>query len=171
MKLQKGKFLIKDINELDNLSVNKLGIKRVIDLAYMGQVEYEGNAIPISRMFIEYYNNDYVFYPIDIFNINGEQMYIYVNSRVVNEKNKINSNFMNDLARYNIKKNFSLRDYINNDSSNCLYDFWWDIEGDYFIFFGIDKIQIINYFINTCYSRDGGKEEIKKKLMKVGYEL
>ena len=171
MKLQKGKFLIKSINDLDNISVSKDGIKRVINLAYMGQFEYEGNAIPISRMFIEYYNNDYVFYPIQIFNPNDEQMYVYANSNLVNEKLKDNPDFISNLAEYNIENNFSLWDYINNNLKECLYDFWWDIEGDYLIFFGEEKKEIINYFIDACYNRDGGKEQIGKKLLKIGYKL
>ena len=104
MKLQKGKFLINNITELNNIHTDKDGIKRIIDLAYMGQFEYEGNTIPISRMFIEYYKEDYHFYPTQIFNKCGEEMYIYANSNLINDKLKENPNFISNFVKLNIVK-------------------------------------------------------------------
>ena len=137
----------------------------------MGQFEYEGNTIPISRMFIEYYKEDYYFYPTQIFNKDGNQMYIYANGSLVNDKLKENQNFISSLAKFNIERNFSLWEYINKNSEECLYNFWWNIEGDYLILFGEDKKDLINLFINECYQRDGGKEEIKRKLLSIGYKI
>lgn len=171
MKLQKGKFIINNIDELVNIPTDKDGIKRIIDLEYMGQFEYEGNTIPISRMFIEYYKEDYYFYPTQIFNKDGNQMYIYANGNLVNDKLKENQNFISSLAKFNIERNFSLWEYINKNSEEYLYDFWWNIEGDYLILFGEDKKDLINLFINECHQRDGGKEEIKRKLLTIGYKV
>ena len=171
MKLQKGKFLINNIGELSNIPIDNDGIKRIIDLEYMGKFEYEGNAIPISRMFIEYYKEDYYFYPTQIFNKNNNQMYIYANSTLVNDKLKENPHFIYNLARFNIDRNFSLWEYIKHNPEECLYDFWWNIEGDYLILFGEDKKDLINLFINECHQRDGGKEEIKRKLLTIGYKI
>lgn len=171
MKLQKGKFLINNTDELVNIPTDKDGIKRIIDLEYMGQFEYEGNTIPISRMFIEYYKEYYYFYPTQIFTKDGNQMYIYANGNLVNDKLKENQNFISSLAKFNIERNFSLWEYINKNSEDCLYDFWWNIEGDYLILFGEDKKDLINLFINECHQRDGGKEEIKRKLLTIGYKV
>ena len=171
MKLQKGKFLINNIGELGNTPIDNDGIKRIIDLEYMGQFEYEGNAIPISRMFIEYYKEDYYFYPTQIFNKDNNQMYIYANSNLVNDKLKENTHFIYNLGKFNIERNFSLWEYINHNPEECLYDFWWNIEGDYLILFGEDKKDLINLFINECHQRDGGKEEIKRKLLTIGYKI
>ena len=171
MKLQKGKFLINNIDESVNIPIDKDGIKRIIDLEYMGKFEYEGNAIPISRLFIEYYKEDYYFYPTQIFNKDGNQMYIYANGNLVNDKLKQNPNFISSLAKFNIERNFSLWEYINKDLEECLYDFWWNIEGDYLILFGEDKKDLINLFINECHQRDGGKESIKRKLLTIGYKI
>lgn len=171
MKLQKGKFLINNITELNNIHTDKDGIKRIIDLAYMGQFEYEGNTIPISRMFIEYYKEDYHFYPTQIFNKYGDEMYIYANGNLINDKLKENPNFISNLVKLNIDKNFSLWEYINKNIEECLYDFWWNIEGDYFIIFGEEKKELINLFIDECYNRDGGKEKIKSKLLTIGYKI
>ncbi len=171
MKLQKGKFLINSINELANIQNDKDGIRRIIDLAYMGQFEYEGNAIPISRMFIEYYKEDYYFYPTQIFNKEGNQMYIYANSSIVKDKLKQNPNFISNLAKYNIERNFSLYEYINKNSEECLYDFWWNIAADYLIVFGEDKKELTKLFINEFHQCDGGKESIKRKLLTIGYKF
>ena len=171
MLLQKGRFLINNILELENVPENKDGIRRTIDLAYMGKFEYEGNTIPISRMFMEYYKDKYLFYQTNVINRNGEIMYIYANSDIVNKKLSNNNNFINDLAQYNIEKNFSLWEYVNHEPSACLYNFWWNVESDYLIIFGEEKKEIVNKFINDCYYRDGGNDEIKRKLLKVGYNL
>lgn len=171
MKLQKGNFIINSMDELDNVPMEKDGIKKIIDLEYMGQFEYEGNAIPISRMFIEYYKEDYYFYPTQIFNKEGHQMYIYANSDSINKKLKKNPKYISDLAKYNIEQNYSLHEYVNNNPEECFYDFWWNIESDYFILFGEEKQKLVNFFINQCDRRDGGKEMIKTKLLKIGYKL
>ena len=171
MLLQKGRFLIKDIDELSNLDVDKDGLKKVIDLAYMGQYEYEGNAIPISRMFIEYYKEKYEFYPTDIYNKNNEQMYVFVNRDLINEGLDSNPNYIADLVKHDIDKNMSLWEHINHKVEESRYDFWWNIEADYLIFFGDAKKEIINYFINSCYDRDGMKEGLQKKLSLAGYKL
>lgn len=171
MKLQKGKFLVKDVSELENGILDDNDKNKIIDLEYMGQFEYEVNAIPISRMFIEYNKEEYCFYSTGIFNIEGHQMYVFANSNLVNEKIKQNPNFIIDLSRFNINRNYSLWQYINKDPKECLYDFWWNIEGDYFILFGEQNKEIISLFINEGYKRDGGKEEIKTKLLKIGYKI
>lgn len=171
MKLQKGKILINNIDELDKTSVDKDDINEVIDLAYMGQFEYEGNTIPVSRMFIEYNKDNYCFYPTQIFDKDGKQMYVYINSDLVNKELVTNPNFISDLANFDINKNISLWNYIYNDLENCPYNFWWNVEGNYFIIFGEEKKNIINLFIDECYQRDGGQEEIKRKLLTIGYKI
>jgi len=163
MKLQRGKFLVNNVNEIKD--------NNIIDLDYMGYFEYEVNTIPISRMFIEYYKEDYCFYSTNIYNRNNEEMYIYANSEIVKEKLNNNPNYIVSLANYNIDRNYTLWQYINKDIKDCKNDFWWNIEGDYFIFFGENKKELINYFILNSFIRDGKQEEIKKKLLKLGYDI
>ena len=50
-------------------------------------------------------------------------------------------------------------------------NFWWDLNCDYFIFFGEEKKDIITYFIDKCYERDGKVEGIQKSLHKAGYKV
>lgn len=171
MKLQKGKFLINNIDELDTLDTDTDGLKNVIRLDYMGMYEYETNSIPISRMIIEYFKDNYVFYPVDIYNQKNEQMFIYANSLLIKDED-----YINKLAKEIIDKNLSLWEAINYSigkrvSFEELNDFWWSIDNDYFVFFGENKKEIINYFIYGCYDRDGKKEGIARKLEKAGYSL
>lgn len=163
MKLQRGKFLVNNINELKD--------NNIICLNYMGYFEYEGNAIPISRMIIELNKEDYYFYNTNIFNKSSEEMFIYINSNIINDKLKNNPNYINFLANYNIDRNYSLWQYVNKDIKECNTDFWWNIEADYFIFFGEDKKDLIKFFIENSFIRDGGTEEIGKKLIRVGYDI
>lgn len=163
MKLQRGKFLVNNVNEIKD--------NNIIYLDYMGYFEYEGNAIPISRMFIEFYKEEYDFYSTNIYNRNNEEMYIYANSEIVKEKLNNNTNYIVSLANYNIDRNYTLWQYINKDIKELDVNFWWNIEGDYFIFFGEDKKDVIKYFVENSFIRDGGKEEIKKKLLSIGYDI
>ena len=165
MQLQRGKFLIKNICELDNCKEDNDGLKNVINLSYMGQFEYEGNTIPISRMKMEYYKDDYIFYPIDITNTNGEQMFIYVDSVSLNSQE---DGYIYSYIRQRINSNLSLWEAINSTSS---YDLWWDIDSNMLIFFGEEKKDIINYFINSCFERDNKGDGLVKKLVKAGYRV
>ena len=167
MILQRGKFIIKQISEFDSVKEEKDGIKKIIDLNYMGQFEFEGNSVPISRMFIEYYKDEYKYYPIDIYNKNNEQMYFYFNKTLLVNKPK---NYLYSIAKKILERDFSLWEHINKASNNST-NFWWDLNGDYFIFFGKEKIDLINYFIESCYKRDGEKVGIEKKLTKAGYKM
>lgn len=168
MMLQKGKFIIKEISELESLEEEKDGIKKIIDLNYMGQFEFEGNSVPISRMFIEYYKDEYEFIPVDIYNKNNERMYFYFNKTLLENKKE---SYLYEVAKRILERDFSLWEHINKEKDKNSTDFWWDLTSDYFIFFGDKKIELIKYFIDSCYKRDGQKEGIEKKLIKVGYKM
>ena len=167
MLIQRGHFLIKNISELETIPKELDGIRRIIDLDYMGKFEFEGNAVIISRMFIEYYNTDYQFYETNIKSSNNKIMYLYLNSKII-ENRPIT--YINKLAQILYDREYSIYEYVKNPEKSY-NDFWWDINNDYLIFFGEEKIELIKYFIDNCYYRDGGKEEIQKKLVKVGYKI
>ena len=160
MKLQRGKFLINNISELENQEMDKDGLRDVISLSYMNQFEYEGNVIPISRMIMEYYKDRYIFYHTSIFNYKNEEMILYIDSYYYG--------ILDDYATKKIDGNMTLWLAINEEEP---YDFWWDLNMNSFIFFGEDKIDIIKYFIDSCYERDMKGEGITKKLEKVGYRI
>jgi hypothetical protein len=167
MLLQRGRFLANNIDELNSLNPDsKDGIKRVINLDYMGKIEYDGNTIPALRMMMELHREDYHFYQLPIFNANNEQMIIYMNFEDKSDENK-NTENAKKIALKDTEKNYSLYEHIKLPDE-ATTNFWWDIEYNYMIFFGNDKIDVINYFIDSCFTRDGGKEEIAKKLVKDG---
>lgn len=167
MLIQRGHFIVKNIDDIDKISEERDGIKRIIDLDYMGKTEFEGNAVIISRMFMEYYKNDYQFYETHIKSKDNKSMYLYLNSKVVANQPNI---YVNQLAKIIYDREYSIYEYIKNPQ-NSHNDFWWDISNDYFVFFGQEKIALIKYFIDKCYHRDGGLNEIQKKLIKVGYHF
>src|SRR5574344_1764505 len=158
MLLQRGRFTIKNINELEQLEMDKDGLKKVIDLDYMGKSEYEGNAIPLSRMYIEYYRENYQFHYFDIYDANGKQMIVYCK----------NISDLKTLPKYLLERDMSFYKHVKSPNEMYDNDFWWNIAGDYFIFFGEEKKELINYFIEGCYKRDGGKQLIKEKIAKCG---
>ena len=165
MLLQRGNFLVDNVPENNDVKID------VIDLDYMGKFEYEGNAIPLSRSYIEYYKDEYKFYPVSIFDKDGNKMYIYANSSIYEEKIKNDSDYLIKLANYIIDNNYSLWEYIKHGLDKSEYNFWWNIDSCYFIFFGEKYKDVINYYINYCYIRDGEKEGIKKKVLDAGYHM
>ena len=169
MLLQRGKFLINNISELENLETHKDGLKRIIDLSYMGQFEFEGNAIPISRMFMELEKDNYQFYPISKFDSTGNQMYFYFNSKKLKELGK-DIQYLEELADRIANREYSLYEYMKYSNGDYVHNFWWDIRSGYFIFFGQEKKDLINYFIDGCYERDGKEEGIQKSLRRAGYK-
>lgn len=168
MKLQRGNFTINNISELDKLDTNKDGIRRVIDLSYMGQFEYEGNSVVVSRMFIEMNKSDYLFYPVNQYDSLGRRMFYYFNSKLLIDKD---SAYLEKRAKSDIDRNYSLWEYMKYSDKEGMTNFWWDLNCDYFIFFGEEKKYIITYFIDKCYERDGKVEGIQKSLHKAGYKV
>ena len=161
MLLQRGRFIVKTVNDLEKLEVDKDGLKRIIDLDYMGKFEYEGNAIPLSRMYIEYFRDNYEFRYFDMYDANGSQMMAYCSK---------DSN-LEEIPKYLFDRNYSFYEHVKYPNKERDNDFWWNISGDYFIFFGEEKKELINYFINGCYERDGGRQLIKEKIAKCGYKV
>ncbi len=168
MKLQRGNFTINNISELDKLDTNKDGIRHVIDLSYMGQFEYEGNTVVVSRMYIEMNKADYLFYPVNQFDSLGKQMFYYFNSKLLIDKD---SDYLEKRAKRDIERNYSLWEYMKYSDREGITNFWWDLNCDYFIFFGEEKKEIVSYFIDKCYERDGKVEGIQKSLHKAGYKV
>ena len=168
MKLQRGNFTINNISELDKLDNYKDGIRRVIDLSYMGQFEYEGNTVIVSRMYIEMNKSDYVFYPVNQYDSLGRRMFYYFNSKLLIDKD---SAYLEKRAKSDIDRNYSLWEYMKYSYKEGMTYFWWDLNCDYFIFFGEEKKDIITYFIDKCYERDGRVEGIQKSLHKAGYKV
>ena len=121
MKLQRGNFTINDISELDKLDTNKDGIRRVIDLSHMGQFEYEGNTVVVSRMYIEMNKSDYVFYPVNQYDSLGRRIFYYFNSKLFIDKD---SAYLEKRAKSDIDRNYSLWEYMKYSDKEGMTNFW-----------------------------------------------
>ena len=167
MLIQRGRFTINNMTEIDTISSSDDGIKKVIDLNYMGEFEFEGNAIPFSRMYIEYHREEYEFIPLNVYSKNGEQLFIFISREELKDRP---DNYLELLVDYVDLRQYSFYEYINYpEKANT--NFWWDIGSHFMLFFGEEKKKIIEYFIDSCYKRDGSKEEIKQKVLKAGYRF
>lgn len=163
MLLQRGNILFKNIEEYKKAGENS----KIIDLDYMGDARFEWGAIPLSRANIEYFKEEYKFYPIDIFNKNNEQMFIYANSTWI-EKDKQNN--LNNIVEFCSNMSYLFWREMQPDEEPS-FNFWWDIDNNLFIFYGKERQALINKFIDDCYEKDGQKEGIKEKLLKLGYRI
>lgn len=110
----------------------------------------------------------YYFYPIDKFDVNGNQMFYYFNSKLLVRKDET---FLEHISTRDVERNYSLWEYMNYTDREYVCNFWWNLESDYFVFFGEEKKDLSNYFINSCYERDGKVEGIQKRLRKAGYKV
>ena len=156
MKLQRGRFLVKYIDEL-----NTSRDKRIVKL---DEIEHDSPIIIASRMKIELEKEQYGFYPTNIMDKNGKSMILYLNP----------NNFSEDLEKTleylgisYINENYSLWSYITHPNEQPDCDFWWNIQENIMVFFGEDKIPIIKHFINSNYYNDGEQEAIQEKLTKL----
>ena len=135
MLLQTGKFMINNMSEIDNIDSDKEGIKKVIDLDYMGQRRPEID----SMMRIENSRLEYDFFPMNIYDKDNKQLYIYFNKEILKEKRE---DYLQRLFEYIYLKEdtLSLFYYINGlNDYNKGTNFWWNVTSDYILFFGEEK--------------------------------
>ena len=81
------------------------------------------------------------------------------------------NDYLERRAKSDVDRNYSLWEYMKYSNKKEMTNFWWDLNCDYFIFFGEDKKDIITYFIDSCYERDGKIDGIQKSLHKAGYKV
>lgn len=84
-------------------------------------------------MLIEYNRDKYMYLPVDFYNKNGEQMYIYMFTDGI----QVTDKDLLQLAHKNIEENYTLYEHINEPNKRYGNYFWWSIEYNYIIFFGI----------------------------------
>lgn len=94
-------------------------------------------------------------------------MFLYFNSEHLNSQP---DDYIKNLAKLLYENVYSIYEYTKKTKESGV-NFWWDIDGDYFVFFGEEKKEVINYFLEMCMQRDGTKEEIKTKLKTIGYKI
>ena len=149
--MKKGKFLVRNVSELDVMYEDVNSINRITDLLYLNITESEKEKHPI-KTFIEYFDSGYRFYGTGVNTKASEEMFIYAKKEFVNKISR--SRFYNELVKRNIEREKTIKKYIESFPDECLYDFWWDVDGNYFIVFGEEKVELINHFIRMQYKKD-----------------
>lgn len=131
--VQSGKFK-DDIEEIT-------GRKSIVDLNYMGSAEFEWGALPQStqRMLtnIDFYD---IFTFPQYVNAQGEPLMIYAPKMFIEHI----SGIVDELAtgkNYHLQERCTLPAYLKGERS--YEDFWWDIENDFYIFFGDQKRDLV----------------------------
>lgn len=135
--IQTGKF--KD-------NIRKItGRKSIIDLNYMGSAEFGWGALPSSteRMLtnIEFYD---IFTFPEYKNINNEELMIYAPKMFKEHISKIVHGLTDGSLTKYLQEPCYLQRYLEgNKKAYEKVNFWWDIENDFYIFFGEDKKELI----------------------------
>ena len=132
--VQSGTFKedIKEITDKDS----------IIDLNYMGSSEFLGE-LPQSnqRMLINIDFYDVFTFP-QYTNASGETLMVYAPKMFIEHISKI----VEELALGNnhyLKERCTLHKYLKGEETYDNANFWWDIENDFFIFFGEQKRDLL----------------------------
>ena len=156
---------------------NEESFDKYIDFSYMGAAEYEIAVIDgefknplylsIERMFLK--KEDYDFYPLpkrkDAY---GNQLYIYCKKDMVEELKPFVREVLD--GKHRTKNGPRIR-YVKATTTEIekykkykMENFWWDIEHDFFIFYGNDKIEKINESFESFFEHN--KEKLLPKMKK-----
>lgn len=163
---------------------NELCIEKYIELTYMGAIEYEVKLdkennyrnplyLSIERMFLNKENYDFYQLPKrkDAY---GNKLYIYCKKDIMEELKPYVRNLLDGKIR---TKNGPRIQYtkasIEDIEKYRMANFWWDIENDFFIFYGEDKFEKINDSFNSFFEENKEKllpkmkKEVKKSLFEI----
>ena len=157
--MKKGKFLVRNVSELDIMYEDINSINKISDLLYLNLTEREKETHTI-KTFIEYFDMDYRFYSTGVNSKANEEMFIYAKKEFINKITR--GKFYNEIVKKNVEREKTIKKYIDSFPDECLYDFWWNIDENYFIVFGKEKIELINNFIRMQYKKDNF-QMIKKR--------
>lgn len=136
------------------------GRNSIIDLNYMGSSEFEWGALPSSteRMLINIDFYDTFEFP-EYKNPDGESLIVYAPKMFIDHIVSI----VDELAQgknYHLKEYCSLNRYLNGEQTYEYADFWWDIENDFYIFFGEEKKELVLQAQKAMRERSIGDIEI-----------
>lgn len=120
------------------------GRKDIIELNYMGSAEFEGGELfnSTKRMLVNMEFYDFFSFP-NYVNEKEESLMVYAPRMYINHIANIVDRLAN--SSYGLKKYCTLNDVIRNYDQifKTKDDFWWDIENDFYIFFGEDHAHLI----------------------------
>lgn len=160
--IQRGHFRKEMVNNLERCDSFLSGRSTsLIDPDYMGSAEFEWGAIPASYTRIMSNFNEYQNF-IGKFHVqNGFPINVFCKKDSICEINYdirdyLKGNDPQNISTYPLKEHISLANKfygfnpgygINDDN------FWWDIEGDFFIYIGVpDRQEAIEYVLKQDYT-------------------
>lgn len=132
--VQSGEFR-EDIQEIT-------GRNSIVCLNYMGSAEFEWGALPKStrRMLtnIDFYD---VFTFPHYVNPQGEPLMVYAPKMFIEHISEIVEGLAT--GKCHLKERCTLPEYLKGKETYNYADFWWDIENDFYIFFGEQKRDLV----------------------------
>lgn len=136
------------------------GRNSIVDLNYMGAAEFEWGALPRStqRMLtnIDFYD---VFTFPQYVNAKGEPLMVYAPKMFIEHI----SGIVEDLAtgkNEHLKERCTLPEYLKEKRICHHTDFWWDVENDFYIFFGSQKKDLVLKAQKAMRERSIGEVEV-----------
>ena len=113
------------------------GRNSIINLNYMNSAEFEGDALPKStrRMIVNIDFYDVFTFP-EYVNNKGETLKVYAPKMFIEHISKIIDNLIAGNLNHTLKEWCTLPQYLKGENHYNKIDFWWDIENDFYIFFG-----------------------------------
>ncbi len=136
------------------------GRNSIVYLNYMGGFEFERGALPEStqRMItnIDFYD---VFTFSQYVNSKGEPLMVYAPKMFIEHISKIVEELAMGRNNY-LKKRCTLPEYLAGKKTYPYADFWWDIENDFYIFFGEQKKDLVLAAQKSMRERSIGEVEI-----------
>ena len=164
-------------------SENIDGIDSILSFHYMGAAEFEqclvkenGSYVSMNPMYISLMRilknrTDYIFSEIEnVENAKHESMFVFCkNEELADTMIGIRKLIQNDRS---CKCGIKLSSYIQRTADEldnpCITNFWWDIQNDFFFFFGTDKIDMINKAFD--HMNEKYKDELTPKTKKPIFE-
>lgn len=118
------------------------------DRSNKGRVNVNQNIVEDARKRIKARKNSYCYYPVNLINKGNEQIFLYADKRFVSINSEDIPDFMNELVRCEAERNENLFYYTFVSEKGNEIDFWLNTLNDFIIFFGEEKKEIIEDFIN-----------------------
>ena len=120
---------------------------------YSFNLEKTENEINQSRNRMMAKRRQYRFYPIDIYDLNRNQMFIYADKKIIELNSEYIPGYEKALAKCEIDNNTELWNYVHYGEQADDREFWLDAHQDFIVFFGEEKKSVIYEYINKDYER------------------
>ncbi len=131
------------------------GMDSIIDWKYMGAAEFEFGALPESLKRIAKDLDEYTVFQTRYFSANHERLYYFCKKEQLEDVREVIKALRKNSSCGILKRGIFFRLAF---TKNVPWNFWWDVENDFFFFFGEEHaIEIRQAMTNL---RERWKEEL-----------